>query len=144
MKQRTLGQICQDGRRVALAPDASVREAVEVMRNQVIGAVMVMQDGALHGIFSERDLVTRVVALGLDASATRLEEVMTREVVTAATDTGALVALRMMRERGFRHLPVADGNTVVGLVSLRDFLGDEAAEVNEEMSFENAVAEELW
>ena len=144
MRQRTLGQICEDGRRIALAPEAAVIEAAELMKEQVIGAVMVMHDGDLRGILSERDIVTRVVAQRLDPLQTRLDEVMTRNVITAPPETTAIAGLRMMREYGFRHVPVVDQQHVVGLVSLRDFLGDEVAEVQDEMSFEDAVAQELW
>jgi CBS domain-containing protein len=144
MKPRTLGELCNPWRKLALAPDAKVRQAAEVMRTQTVGAVLVIQDGELHGLMSERDVVTRVVAEGRDPSQVELRAVMTEQLVTAAPDTLAPVGLRTMREGGFRHLPVVEEGRVLGMVSLRDFAAAEIAEVQDEESFETAVAEELW
>jgi CBS domain-containing protein len=144
MKPRTLGELYNPWRKLALAPDAKVKEAALVMHAQTVGAVLVMQDGALHGLLSERDVVTRVVAQGLDPAHTEISAVMTAQLTVAPPQMPAAIALRMMREGGFRHLPVVEEGQVHGLVSLRDFAAAEIAEVQDEESFEIAVAEELW
>lgn len=144
MKHRTLGRICAGGRIFSIDAGASVCEAARVLRDNRIGAVMVIDDARLTGILSERDIVARVVAPGRDPGATRVSEVMTRPVITAGPETDAVDALRTMQENGFRHLPVVGGDGILGMVSLRDFLGAEMAEVQDEISFEDAVAEELW
>lgn len=102
---------------------ASVADAVAVMADRDVGAVLVMnEDGLFSGIFTERDLLTRVVGDGRDPATTPLSLVMTREVkfVTPATTTEA--ALALMHLHRFRHLLVIDGPVVLGLVSMRDLV----------------------
>lgn len=102
---------------------ARVADAVAVMADRDVGAVLVMnEDGLFAGIFTERDLLTRVVRAGRDPATTPLSLVMTREVrfVTPATTTEA--ALALMHLHRFRHLLVIDGPEVLGLVSMRDLV----------------------
>lgn len=104
----------------AMSPDKTVREAVRTMSEQRIGAVVIVQDDRLIGIFTERDLSARVVAPGLDPDSVRLSDVMTRNPDTLGPDDTAMAALQKMRARGFRHLPVLMDGKVVGMVSVRD------------------------
>ncbi len=103
-----------------IAADASVREAARIMAELRIGALLVGTREHLAGILSERDLVSRVLAPGRDPDATRVAEVMTPDPDTIAPDAFANEALDMMREGGYRHLPVIDNGRVVGIVSVRD------------------------
>ncbi len=124
MVQRNVGQLVKRGV-VHLSAAASVREACELMATNHVGAVLVMEDGRLDGIFTERDALNRVLAARLDPDATRLADVMTRELITLSPQTPVTEALRLMSEIGFRHLPIVDQEEVQGIISLRDFVGVE-------------------
>jgi len=100
----------------------TVLEVAQAMVARNIGAVPVMRDGVLVGIFSERDLMKRVVAEGLDPRTTRLEEVMTEDPLTVSPSETVENCMVLMRRHGFRHLPVCEGKRLLGVVSLRDVL----------------------
>ena len=100
----------------------TVFEAARAMVERNIGAVPVLRDGLLVGIFSERDLMKRVVVEGRDPRTTRVEEVMTEDPLTVRPDESLETCLVLMRRHGFRHLPVCDGKELKGIVSLRDIL----------------------
>lgn len=104
--------------------DASqtVFEAAQAMVERNIGAVPVLRDGLLVGIFSERDLMKRVVVEGRDPRTTRVDEVMTEDPLTVRPDESLETCMVLMRRHGFRHLPVCDGRELKGIVSLRDIL----------------------
>ncbi|RDD62021.1 cyclic nucleotide-binding/CBS domain-containing protein [Ferruginivarius sediminum] len=144
MQQRHLREIIAGGKLVSVDGNTTVVEAARVMTQSRIGALVVMHGNNIEGIFSERDVVNRVVARGLDPKSTSVYDVMTTPVITAGPETKAIDALRTMQESGFRHLPVCDDGHPLGVVSLRDFLGAEMAEVQDEISFEHAIEEELW
>lgn len=98
----------------------SVGAAARLMAERHIGAVLIADGGDMKGIFTERDLLSRVVSKGLDPDATSVADVMTSDPVTIAPDVTVLDALAVMQQHGFRHLPVvADGRTV-GVLSIRD------------------------
>ncbi|HSR52212.1 MAG TPA: CBS domain-containing protein [Acidobacteriota bacterium] len=102
---------------------AMVDEAVQVMQNARGGAVVVVDDGRVKGIFTERDVLLRVVAANKDPEATLVREVMTSAVETVHEDTEALRGLERMVSRHIRHLPVVDAKeSLVGLVSMRNIL----------------------
>jgi CBS domain-containing protein len=103
-----------------LEPGATVVEAARMMAYLRIGALMVVEGEKLVGIFSERDALTRVLAKELDAAATTLAEVMTRDPITIAPDATVQQALDIMAEKGFRHLPVVEEARIVAIVSIRD------------------------
>jgi CBS domain-containing protein len=109
-------------------PETSVRDAAKSMARRKVGAVLVMEDGRLIGIFTERDAVYRVIAQGRDARTTRLAEVMTRDPKTVAPDDSFGYAMLMMREHGFRHAPVIENDRLVGIVSARMALDPELEE----------------
>ena len=110
------------------APDTSVSDAAQMMAKKNVGAVMVVQDKRLVGIFTERDAVFRVIAKGRDAKTTRLAEVMTAEPRTATPDETYGRALLMMHENGFRHVPVIENGEPIGIVSSRNALDPEMEE----------------
>ncbi|HYD29549.1 MAG TPA: CBS domain-containing protein [Azospirillaceae bacterium] len=101
-------------------PTASVREAARAMAAKRIGAVLVVEGGALAGIFTERDLAVRVVAPGRDPDGTMLSEVMTGAPDVLRPDATAYDALSLMEAHNYRHLPVMDDDRLVGIVSIRD------------------------
>jgi CBS domain-containing protein len=99
-----------------------VLDVAQAMVDRNIGAVPVLRDGLLVGIFSERDLMRRVVVEGRDPRDTRVSEVMTEDPLTVGPHEDPQTCMLLMRRHGFRHLPVCDGNKLLGLVSLRDLM----------------------
>jgi CBS domain-containing protein len=107
------------------APETLVSKAAKLMAAKNVGAIMVIEDDRLVGIFTERDVVFRVVAPGLDAKATRLADVMTRAPHTVDPDKPFGYALLVMQEKGFRHLPVIEDGKPIGIVSSRSAMDPE-------------------
>ena len=101
------------------APGILVSRAAKLMAKRRVGAIMVVEDTRLVGIFTERDIVFRVVARELDAQTTRIADVMTPAPDTVGPDLPFGYALLRMHQRGFRHLPVIKDGKVVGIVSAR-------------------------
>lgn len=132
---RRVADMMKDGDVVALPPSATIEEAARLMKARRCGSVLVTVDNDLKGIFTERDVVNRVVAERLDALTTTLAQVMTGKPDTVTPDTLAVDALRMMEDGGYRHLPVVRGGAILGVVSRRDFYGEEKAEVEKERHF---------
>lgn len=100
--------------------DQTVLEVARAMVSRNIGAVPVLRDGRLVGIFSERDLMSRVVAEGLDPRTTLVEQVMTKDPLVVAPCESVENCMGLMRQHGFRHLLICEGQGVVAVVSLRD------------------------
>jgi CBS domain-containing protein len=105
-----------------IAPEATVLSAVEAMCHAHVGALLVMRGSALVGIFSERDLMTRVVLARLDPAVVRVGDVMTRNVISIARDVTPEHAMALFTDHRVRHLPVVEGSQVVGLVSIGDLV----------------------
>jgi CBS domain-containing protein len=116
-------------RLVSVAPEDSVSEAIARMVAENVGSVAVCDGSRLVGILTERDIL-RLAAEAAPTSEIRVDEVMTTDVVTVAADDDILAAARLMGERRIRHLPVVEGDNLLGLVGIRDVLG--------------ALAERLW
>jgi len=129
------------GKVVQLAGSAKVLQAAEVMVEQRIGAILIIEEGKLRGIFTERDALCRVMAQCRDPGMTPLSGVMTSNPKAVSPDTRATEALLMMHDGGFRHLPVVQEGTVIGIVSLRDFAGAELQEVEGQLEFAERIAE---
>ena len=102
--------------------DQSVLEVVHYMVDHNIGAVPVLREGELVGVFSERDLMKRVVAGARSPGATKVSEVMTPRPQSVSVDESIENCMFLMREHGFRHLPVVEGKQLKGFLSLRDLL----------------------
>jgi CBS domain-containing protein len=103
-----------------LPPDATVLDAAQLMNERHIGSVVVVDGGRLVGIFTERDVLRRIVAATRDPAASKLEDVMTTQVACATPKTRLDEIRTAMREKRIRHMPVVDGERVVGMVSIGD------------------------
>ena len=125
MPYRSIRAIIEQQDLVSASGTMTVREAARLMKERHVGAVMVVEDGKVAGIFTERDVVFGVVAEDRDARTTRLADVMTRDPQTIHPDKPFPDALRIMYERGFRHVPVVEDGRPVGMISARDALGPE-------------------
>jgi CBS domain-containing protein len=124
-KESCMGQvydIVKERRVYSIDADSSVLEAARFMMEHRIGALPVLRNGEIVGIFSERDVMNRVVALGRMPGTTKISEVMTANPKSINVDETIENCLFLMREFGFRHLPITDGKQLKGLVSLRDIL----------------------
>jgi CBS domain-containing protein len=106
-------------------PDTTVREAARLMAASRVGAIVVVENELVAGIFTERDAVFRVVAQGRDVLTTCLADVMTRSPLTVDPERSFGYALQLMHEHGFRHVPVVENGKPVGIVSARDALDPE-------------------
>jgi CBS domain-containing protein len=109
---------------VKVRPDQTVLEAIKVLATEDIGAAVVMNGERLVGILSERDHTRKVILKGRAADSTRVEEIMTANVVTVSPRTKDRECMAIMTERNIRHLPVVDNGAVVGMVSIRDIVSD--------------------
>jgi CBS domain-containing protein len=114
--------LVKDRRVCSIEADSTVLEAARYMLEQRIGALPVLRDGQLVGIFSERDIMNRVVAVGRLPGSTKIAEVMTANPKAVDVNETVENCLYLMREFGFRHLPIVDGKELKGLVSSRDIL----------------------
>jgi CBS domain-containing protein len=124
---------------VVAAPQTSVAEAARLMKQGNVGAVLVVDNEQLVGIFTERDAICRVIAAGLDPASTALSEVMTREPKTVAADETFGYALLLMHENGFRHAPVVENGRPVGVVSARHALDPELEEFTAEAARRKSI-----
>jgi CBS domain-containing protein len=106
----------------SMPPDVTVVTAVKEMDRHKIGAILVIDNGRIVGIFTERDVLTRVVAAGLDPKKTPIERVMSRDPMTVPSTTTVEEVMTLFTDKRFRHLPVVDGGRLVGMVSIGDIL----------------------
>jgi CBS domain-containing protein len=132
VSMNTLRQLVKDRKLYSVKDSNTVLEAARYMMEYNIGAVPVLRDGDLAGILSERDIMNRVVAVGRTPGTTAVSEVMTPNPRAVAADETIDECLFIMREFGFRHLPVVDGKDLKGVVSLRDVLMHQSAELQRE------------
>lgn len=133
MHRRVVPDIVDQQKIELLSGSTTVRDAARNMAERHIGAVLIGEGGRLKGIFTERDLLIRVVARGLSPDTTRLREVMTPDPDTVGPDDLASLALERMRSSGYRHVPVVDDGVVVGIVSLRDLYAAAKRELEEDL-----------
>jgi CBS domain-containing protein len=141
MPERTVIQAITQRHLVSLGPAATVHQGACLMTRENCGSVLIIDGSELAGIVTERDMMTRVLAKGLDAEATALAEIMTRNPICIAPETRVAEAVVIMIERGFRHLPIINAaKKVVGVFSVRDALPREVdmaasvAEFNEQVN----------
>jgi CBS domain-containing protein len=129
---------------VTAHPDETVREAAARMAQNCRASILVVEDDRVLGIFTERDVLARVVGAGRDPATTRLREVMTTDLETIGADEPVAEAVRRMDEGSIRHLPVVEGSRVLGVLSSRDIpilaLGHMADELHER----HRLAERAW
>lgn len=106
----------------SLGPEASVFDAIKMMSEKGIGALPVIADGKLVGIMSERDYARKVILQGKSSKQTMVKEIMATSVIYALPDTTVGECMRTMTDNRIRHLPVVQGNSVVGIVSIGDLV----------------------
>jgi CBS domain-containing protein len=114
----------RDGTLWHLRPDETVYAALEALARHEVGAMMVMDGGRLAGVFSERDYTRKIALQGRNSKETRVAEIMTTNVFTVSPATRTRVCMTLMSEKKIRHLPVVDGDTVLGMISIRDIMDD--------------------
>jgi CBS domain-containing protein len=132
-----LSSVIDDSRRpiASVHPDTSVTECIRMMNSENIGAVLVMQEDALTGIFTERDALNKVLAEGIDPATTKVAEVMTRDPYFVDPSTTVEEAMAVVTHHKIRHLPIVHNGRVVGIVSSGDLthwlVEDQAGEIRE-------------
>ena len=128
MFSQRIGRVMEREKMLTASPHTTVIEAVKRMASQRVGAVLVVDNEALAGIFTERDAVFRVMAQERDAQATLLADVMTPSPLSVDPDKTFGFALHLMHEHGLRHMPVVQDGRPVGIVSARDALDPDLEE----------------
>lgn len=128
MFSQRVGTVMDRKKALMAPPGTTVSEASKLMAKKNVGAVMVVEDKRLVGIFTERDAVFRVIAQGRDPHATRLAEVMTTAPLTIGPNETFGSALLAMHENGFRHMPVIENGEPIGIVSSRNALDPDLEE----------------
>ena len=111
-------------RLIAVKPEDSVLDAIKVLASNDIGAAVVMTGDRMAGIFSERDYTRKVILQGRSSATTRVEEIMTSNVVCVTLRTRTRECMGLMTEKNIRHLPVVDEGRVIGIISIRDIVSD--------------------
>jgi CBS domain-containing protein len=129
---------------VSARPDETVRDAAERMAEQGCGSILIIEDERLLGIFTERDLLVRVAAAGLELTTTRLRDVMTADPETIGAEEPVEEAVRRMDEGAFRHLVVVSGGRVLGVVSTRDIPALTMGRMAKELDKRHRLAERVW
>jgi len=107
---------------IAITEDASVLDAIKLMADRSVGSLLVMDGDVLRGIVTERDYARKVIIKGRASDTTRVGEIMTAEVCTATVDQTVNDCMTIMTNRRIRHLPVVEGDNVVGLISIGDLV----------------------
>jgi CBS domain-containing protein len=143
MPHRKLKAIVSQRPLVIGSPDTSVLVAVKAMKEKGVGSVLVTEANSLVGIFTERDLMNRVIAEELAPQNTLLSQVMTEKVIGLEADKPLSHALHLMHQHGFRHVPVLEQGKPVGIVSARDALGIEWQDFERELKLADDIAEIL-
>ena len=144
MDERTVFQSISRKHVTSLGPQASVRDAACVMTRANCGSVLIMEPpDILLGILTERDLMTRVLARGLDPEHTSTREVMTPNPICVPPETPVSDAVVLMLERGFRHLPLLSGKKILGVFSVRDALPRELGAALSQAEFNEQVNDVL-
>ena len=120
----------------SVAPETLVYDAIQIMTDRRVGALLVMSSESLVGIFSERDYLRRVILQHRTSKSTRVGDIMTSEVTTVSSDQSIQECMRLMTEQRIRHLPVVDRERVVGLISIGDV-------VKKSLAYQQYLLEEL-
>lgn len=120
---------------ISITEDASVLDAIKIMAERSIGSLLVMDGDKLKGIVTERDYARKVIVKGRSSKSTQVREIMTADVCTASMDQSVNDCMSVMTERRIRHLPVVDGDAVIGLISIGDLvqaiISDQQAEIEQ-------------
>jgi CBS domain-containing protein len=137
-------EIIQRDRPLVGAPEDTVHTAAARMAAHYCGSILVCAGEELRGIFTERDVLARVIAAGRDPDTTRLEEVMTPDPETIEGAAPVAEAVRQMDEGRYRHLPVLEGDRVLGVISWRDVPLETVDRLHPELERRHALAERIW
>jgi len=127
---KTLLQVLSDKKYkeiISIAPNRPVFDALVILAEYKIGALAVMEGDKLVGIFSERDYAREVILQGRSSKTTQIHEVMTAKVITGKPDDMVDKTLKLMSEKRFRHLPVLDGDKMIGMLSIGDLVKETIA-----------------
>jgi CBS domain-containing protein len=118
----TVGQFIEQTKRPtwSLSPNNTVRQALQLMADKNIGAIVIKDQDKLIGIFSERDYARKVVLKGKNSTDTKLSEVMSKEVITISSDMQIDACMQLMTDKRVRHLPVVDNGKSIGIISIGD------------------------
>ncbi|MCB2054603.1 MAG: CBS domain-containing protein [Geminicoccaceae bacterium] len=143
MHQRPVADIIRH-EALRAAPAETVLDVARRMAGRKDSCILVCDGDELAGIFTERDLLVRVVAAGRDPAATRIDEVMTPDPDSVDSRTSVADAIRRMDECGYRHLPVVDAGRIVGALSFRELPLVEKAHMQPELDARHALAERMW
>lgn len=114
----------KDANKWHLDPESSVFNALKELAEHNVGAMMVMDQGKLVGVFSERDYTRKIVLMGRSSKDTLVKDIMTSNVVSVPSGTGTRDCMSLMSQQKIRHLPVTDGTRVLGMISIRDIMDD--------------------
>lgn len=117
-----------------VGPSITVFEALQLLAEHEVGAMIVMDQGHLVGVISERDYTRKVALQGKNSKETKVADIMTREVTTVTPDTGTRACMTLMSQQNIRHLPVVKGSVVLGMISIRDILNDIIADHEQTIS----------
>ena len=124
----------RDSNLFQVAPQVTVFDGLKLLAEYGVGAMLVMEQGKLVGIFSERDYTRKVALQGKNSKETTIADIMTRNVVSVTPTTGTRVCMTLMSTKKIRHLPVLDGDKVLGLISIRDLMDDIIADHEQTIS----------
>jgi len=118
----TVGQFIEQTKRATwtLSSNNTVRQALQLMADKNIGAIVIKDQDKLIGIFSERDYARKVVLKGKNSTDTKLAEVMSKEVITISSDMQIDACMQLMTDKRVRHLPVVDNGKSIGIISIGD------------------------
>jgi CBS domain-containing protein len=117
----------------SVEPQASVLDAIRLLAEHHVGALLVMRGAALEGIVSERDYALKVILRGRSATDTAVRDIMSSPVLTVSLDTTVTQCMQLVTDRRVRHLPVVDGGRVVGMVSIGDLVKAVIAEQQQQI-----------
>ncbi len=118
---------------ISVTPDTSVLDAIKLMAEKAIGSLVVMDDGELCGILSERDYARKVIIKGRSSESTRVSEIMTATVLRTSSAQTVTDCMELMTEKRIRHLPVLEDNRVIGMISIGDLVQAIIADQQEEI-----------
>jgi CBS domain-containing protein len=107
-----------------LSPQDRVFDALQALANHDVGALMVMEQGRLVGVFSERDYTRKIALAGKSSKDTLVQDIMTANVLTVKANASTQDCMALMSQKKIRHLPVLDGDKVLGMISIRDIMND--------------------